>query len=472
MKKSVFIFLLFSYSTFRLSGQVQIIKSDMEQVYSTYKEQVSSLLTTRGVPPDEIKEMLKVFNEENISSDEQFAGLLEKLYPDNMGYGFLFFFYHNDSLRRVFFEPGRVIETKVFAVTQTEIRQLSIDLNHTLGLYKLSNNRKPVERGIKPKIPPVTEKSSYQAVIQKATNLLIPDSFTEATRHLFIIPALNIGTFPFYLLKPFGNNDELVDHCSVTIVPGILDLLALRIKTIRKIVRTTVEFKNPFKDNYQIEGLYEFKNKFSIDHALFISNPDYPENGQFDFPDLPGAVREVDSAITQIENYKRLDGSQVIKDSVIAYLKRSDLAYFATHGIADEEKPMENSFLVLSGQDPYLTAKNIMDLRNSREFRNRFPEMVILSACQTGLGKNMEAGVAGLSRSFLLAGAEQVIMSLWNVDDNATAYLMNRFLFHLKETQLITAFPAEPLRKACIDAREKFKNPTLWASFSVFGISY
>ena len=165
---------------------------------------------------------------------------------------------------------------------------------------------------------------------------------------------------------------------------------------------------------------------------MLVSNPSYPKNTDFDFPNLPGAEKEINIAKDYAKNYKLLNGERAIKDSVIYYLKKSDLAYFATHGIADSIQPMEKSFLVLSGKDPFLTAKNIMELRNKNAFENNFPEMVILSACQTGLGRSMESGVAGLARSFLLAGSNYVIMSLWNVDDDATAYLMNRFIFHIQ----------------------------------------
>jgi CHAT domain-containing protein len=96
--------------------------------------------------------------------------------------------------------------------------------------------------------------------------------------------------------------------------------------------------------------------------------------------------------------------------------------------------------------------------------------MVILSACQTGLGRAMEAGIAGLARSFLLAGSNHVIMSLWNVDDDATAYLMNRFLFHLQQPHPFT--PAQPLRQAILDTKEKFPHPSQWASFALFGMNY
>ena len=51
----------------------------------------------------------------------------------------------------------------------------------------------------------------------------------------------------------------------------------------------------------------------------------------------------------------------------------------------------------------------LMELRNKNALENNFPEMVILSACQTGLGRSMESGVAGLARSFLLAGMNNII---------------------------------------------------------------
>ena len=87
-----------------------------------------------------------------------------------------------------------------------------------------------------------------------------------------------------------------------------------------------------------------------------------------------------------------------------------------------------------------------------------------------GIGQIDEAGIAGLARSFLMAGANHVMMSLWNVDDDATAYLMNRFVYYLTVPGLY--LPAEPLRLATLDTREKFGSPSKWASFSVFGMVY
>lgn len=418
------------------------------------------MLQVRGVSPVEIKEMTRIFNTQNIATDEDFAELLKRIYPTNKGIGILFFFFHKDSLRRVFFEPGNVIEKKTFAITKAELLQLSIDMNHVLDLYAKSDKRMPIKRGVKITTAPATKGITYSPVIKKATGLLLPDSFDIKYKHLLVIPALNIGTFPFYLLTPYQNEGQLIDNCSVTIVPGIFDLLGLRVKVIRKIA----------VDEPWFDGKHLIETAFSFDYPLFISNPVYPKATEFFYPDLPGAKKEIDSTMKYVKNYKLLEGGKAVKDSVIKYMKQADVVYFATHGIADEEKPMEKSFLVLSGKDPFLTAKNIMELRNNNYLKNGFPAMVILSACQTGLGKSMEAGVAGLARSFLLGGSDHVIMSLWNVDDEATAYLMNRFVYHLQKPELF--MPSEPLRLAMLDTREKFSKPSQWASFALFGIDY
>ena len=294
----------------------------------------------------------------------------------------------------------------------------------------------------------------------------MPALFDPATKHLLIIPALNIGTIPFHLLQPYNNYTYLADKCSFTIVPSLVDLVALRSKILKKTSQYWDGGKLPPDfDSSDFSGIQ--KKNYALENVLFVANPSYPTHELFSFPDLPGAKKEIDSAKQYAHNYKVLTGGSATKDSVLKYLVEADVAYFATHGIADQEDPMGKSFLVLAGKDAYLTAKEIMSLRS--DF-SALPKMIILSACQTGLGKSLEAGTAGLARSFLLGGSNHVIMSLWNVDDDATAYLMSRFVYHLQTPHYF--MPAEPLRLAIVDTKKRYKNPAQWASFSLFGIDY
>src|SRR5213078_3416711 len=101
--------------------------------------------------------------------------------------------------------------------------------------------------------------------------------------------------------------------------------------------------------------------------------------------------------------------------------------HFATHGLLDSERPGLSS-LVLSMVDEKGQPQNGF-LRANDIYNLRLPaELVVLSACQTGLGKEIKGeGLVGLTRGFMYAGAARVMASLWKVDDRATAELMKQF---------------------------------------------
>ena len=93
-------------------------------------------------------------------------------------------------------------------------------------------------------------------------------------------------------------------------------------------------------------------------------------------------------------------------------------------------------------------------------------QLVVLSACETGLGKieNGE-GVFGLQRSFMLAGARNVLISLWKVDDQATRDLMIKFYEHLALGDSMH----DSLRKAQAEQAKIRPNPSLWGGFVLVG---
>jgi CHAT domain-containing protein len=149
-------------------------------------------------------------------------------------------------------------------------------------------------------------------------------------------------------------------------------------------------------------------------------------------------------------------------------LARHRILHFATHGLLNDETP-ELSGIVLSRvneqgkpQDGYLRLHEIYNLRLA-------VDLVVLSACQTALGKEIRGeGVTSLSRAFLYAGAARVIASLWQVDDGATAELMGRFYRKLLAEQLK---PAAALRSAQLDmlAQQRWQFPYFWAAFELQG---
>jgi CHAT domain-containing protein len=113
-------------------------------------------------------------------------------------------------------------------------------------------------------------------------------------------------------------------------------------------------------------------------------------------------------------------------------------------------------------QDGFLRVHDLVHLS--------FPaDLVVLSACRTALGKEIPGeGLVGLTHGFLVAGAGRVLVSLWNVNDLATAELMERFYrHHLRDGMRA----AEALRAAQLSMlrEERWSAPYYWAGFTLQG---
>jgi CHAT domain-containing protein/Tfp pilus assembly protein PilF len=145
------------------------------------------------------------------------------------------------------------------------------------------------------------------------------------------------------------------------------------------------------------------------------------------------------------------------------------IVHFATHGMLNNIHP-ELSGIVLSlvdnegqPQDGFLRLQDIYNLKLSAE-------LVVLSACQTGLGKEIKGeGLIGLTRGFMYAGAPRVVASLWKVDDRATSELMKRFYQGMLGPEALK--PAGALRQAQLSIwkQKQWREPYYWAAFVLQG---
>jgi len=154
-----------------------------------------------------------------------------------------------------------------------------------------------------------------------------------------------------------------------------------------------------------------------------------------------------------------------VKDNDL--LRNAHRIHFATHGLLDEKHP-ELSGLILtrtpgSQEDGLLQVYEIFNLQLDAD-------LVVLSACDTGLGAMVSGeGLVGVTRALLYAGAHSVVVSLWQVDDISTPDLMISFYRHLDQGQ----DKAESLRQAKLDmiGQARFAHPFFWAPFVLIGES-
>jgi CHAT domain-containing protein len=207
--------------------------------------------------------------------------------------------------------------------------------------------------------------------------------------------------------------------------------------------------------------------------VLIVGNPTpMPQN----LPALPGSEQEA-KAIAQVLHTQAIIGNQATKAKILPQLSQVRLIHLATHGllddtfglrstialaIGDQEKPVHviisNTSESYYSDDGLLTADDIFYLKLKAE-------LVVLSACETGLGRINGDGIIGLSSAFFAAGVPSVIVSLWSIPDAPTASLMTEFYRNLQQKQN----KAEALRNAMLTTIKKHPNPRNWAAFTLIG---
>ena len=165
-------------------------------------------------------------------------------------------------------------------------------------------------------------------------------------------------------------------------------------------------------------------------------------------------------------------------EATVEELRKIDspkILHIATHGFFEDDdpntlmddNPMTRSGLILAGTDKegedtrILASEAVtLDLDGT--------ELVVLSACESGLGKSENGeGVYGIRRSLALAGAKSQVVSLWSVDDEATSYFMKSFYRKIKEGKEKAVAMKET--KLEMGGMEQWNNPKYWSAFVLTG---
>jgi len=181
--------------------------------------------------------------------------------------------------------------------------------------------------------------------------------------------------------------------------------------------------------------------------------------------DLPGAQAEVEAIAQLFSAPKVYVREKATRSRVTEEGPSSQIVHIAAHAEMDEVDPLYSRILLsqqgdkVKGKD--LEAKDIyrMDLHNTA--------LVVLSACSSGLG-NVIGGdeIIGFTRSFISAGAAQVVVSLWDVEDNATAALMKSFYQSAQKSDLAASMQQA---QQTLLKDPQTRHPYFWAAFNLVG---
>lgn len=306
-------------------------------------------------------------------------------------------------------------------------------------------------------------------------------------KRLFLAPDGDLSRLPFEVL-PIDENRWLIDEYHISYLSTGRDVLRFNAVTsgqsTEPLVLADPDFDLSAKESTTFVNRIKSSGRRSRD-----LNP-----SRVYFQPLPGTRVEGEKIAEQLGVKKPLLAGKALETSLKA-CRSPRILHLATHGFFLEnqkrdpkvenlehfgmtgrlsahglENPLLRSGLALAGantwlkngslppeaEDGILTAEDVsgLDLLDT--------ELVVLSACETGLGEiRTGEGVFGLRRAFILAGAKRLIMSLWQVPDKQTQELMVDFY-----TRLLKGQPcADALREAQLEMKKKYPNPFYWGAF-------
>ncbi|MBI1278208.1 MAG: tetratricopeptide repeat protein [Anaerolineaceae bacterium] len=254
--------------------------------------------------------------------------------------------------------------------------------------------------------------------------LILPIADRLMTSRIIVVPDGSLNYIPFAALQA-ADGSYLIDKYAVSSIPSATVLTLLN---NRKLLPAKKE-------------------------ALILAQPDAPS-----FPELEYARAE---ALNIAKSLGTEANIQATEADLRTDVQGSRVLTISAHAQLDPFAPLFSAIYLGNGQghDGRVEVEEIyeLDLRSTK--------LVVLSGCDTGSGGNGE-DFGALSKAFMAAGAQQVVASLWSVDDNATSNLIATFMREWKtETN-----GADALRSAILETKVKYPEPYYWASFVLIGI--
>lgn len=338
-------------------------------------------------------------------------------------------------------------------------------------VVRIPFTRTVLEEKVKTFLEPLTGKHQQAFSVSQAAELyqiLLSPGLADVRKaeRLLIVPDGILGTLPFEILvsdvKPTAHDSGFLgERYAISYYQSASLLAVKRTLPVGHPTRTLFALANP--DFGQTGGASQGFRGLAIAPR---------QHGQeIFFPPLPETETEVRKVAALLGVAVQPPDVLLQQQATEIMLKRSPLGeyrylHFATHAsLPGMIKEVNEPFILLSqrdkkaGVDGFLTLSEVLDLRLNAE-------LVMLSACVTGVGKEVEGeGVANFARAFQSAGASSVVVSLWEVASEPAVEYVTLFYGYLKQGMR----HAQALKLAREQMRKKYPNPFYWGVFVLHG---
>ncbi len=366
-----------------------------------------------------------------------------------------------------------VADSLIFIITITEIN-FEIDtvskpanMNKDIGKMKryLENDNK-------------SDHKKFADVSYRFYNLLFPEyaDFNNNIENIIIVPNDSLSLIPFETLLTekrtddyhnFSNYPFLLQKYSISYAPSVTMLYNKINYNYENTSNKVAIFAPIFSDNDSII-IDKSYSEFETENALRTIKESC-------FTDNNGSIKELKYSKLEANKIKKIfnpnahkymyrgASEEIVKSDIMQEYK---IVHFATHGEANTEKQYLSKVVLTqdstSKEDGMLHANEIYGL-------NWNADLVTLSACQTAAGKVQNGeGVMDLSRAFFHAGTNNVLASLWSVNDKSTAVLMIQFYKNYNNKNMTYAQALQQAKLKMLKSKE-FSHPKYWAAFLLIG---
>lgn len=396
---------------------IQGLKSDIERFEKSLSSDLAQFSVDSKISFDEVSAVLKP----------------NELYIDFAKIGGLYYLFSLDKHQNIGFMKLDAFSIDYVIKKIQKTREKIIEKEEFAEIEKAQKNYKELYRLIMGRVN-----------LKEKTSLIIsPDGL--------------LNLLPFEALY---SQKYLVETFDIQYVPSAKELLKLHenssVSNNKMVLFANPNFNSDRRENKEVRG-----DIFRLLTPTFCS--------------LKGTLTEA-KKIKSIFPLATLFSENMATEANLLNTVSPKILHLATHGFFLENEhilnPMLKSGIVLSGANESikkLKGNGVITALELSELNLKGTELIVLSACRTGVGKIEEAeGVIGLNKAFMSAGAKQIIMSLWSVSDGATALLMEQFYKNIKRGESYSR--ALNSAKRWMIMNHKI-HPYYWAGFVSSGVN-